>query len=637
MPAAPGRIARALRALRARRGVLLGLAAAAAAWAVTSAPFTRGVEDWVLDGMFFYRGARPTAARVVIVGLDEASLRELKDPTSYISPKLAKVTKHALDQGAAAVGLDLVVPEDRSDVPEINGRGAVGDAWALGEVVTQSGRVVLPVRGTEAGPLLPVRQWWLTKRLLRPERTDFGFTDLDEDGDQFVRRQRLLIGEGDDPVPHFALALYARSRGEDVDRDPATGAPRVGGRRVPVDPDGRIRINYVGPPGSFPVVPFKDALAAAESGGRLPLDVRGAVVIVGVTARSMHDYHSTPYANHYARYESSPAPGRMAGAELHAHVLATLADGAYVWTPWWLATAPLLAVWGAVLGTAFARLSLEAGFLLAVAHHFAWKGLAFGLFAAAGLRVEVTAVLLLGVLAYAAAFALRWRVLRRMFGVVKSEAVARALEADPGRLDPGGEERVVTVLFADVRNFTDFSERHAAAEVVTLLNAYFAAVVPCIEAEGGTVVSYMGDGIMAVFGAPASQPDHPLRGVRAAAAMLRAVHARRAEWAALDRAGVWAEKGGLRIGIGVHTGPVVVGAIGSRGRLDYTAIGDVVNAAARLEGANKDLGTECLVSAETLGRLAAADREGPGLAAEGVDVSVKGKAGKLRVYPLTVG
>jgi adenylate cyclase len=326
----------------------------------------------------------------------------------------------------------------------------------------------------------------------------------------------------------------------------------------------------------------------------------------------------------------------MAGSELHAHTLATLHDRAYITAPRWLAPLPLLLAFGVLLGTAFSRISLAWGLLLFVLHHFTWKGVAFAAFQWGHYRVDVVGVLLLGFFAYAATFAFRWLVLRRMFGVVKSEAVALALENDPARLDLAGEERAVTVLFADVRRFTDFAERYEPHEVVALLNAYFGAVVPAVEAEGGTVLTYMGDGLLALFGAPGVLPDHALRAVRAAAAMVRQVHARRGRWAAFDRQGVWKDEGGLRIGVGVHTGKVVVGAVGSRRRLDYTAIGDAVNAAARIEAENKRLGTEVLVSAATAALLPGPERKRLGLVDVPEKTEVKGKREKLWLYPLTV-
>jgi adenylate cyclase len=289
----------------------------------------------------------------------------------------------------------------------------------------------------------------------------------------------------------------------------------------------------------------------------------------------------------------------------------------------------LLLSFGAVLGWAFARLTLTQGLLLAVAHHFAWKGLALAAFSLFAWRLHLTAMLLLGAVTYAAAFALRWRTLRRMFGLVKSEAIALALETDPHRLDAAGEEREVTVLFADIRSFTDFSERHTPREVVALLNAYFDAVVPLIEAEGGVIDKYMGDGIMALFGAPATLPDHALRAVRAAVVMVRRVHELKETWTRLGNPT-------LRIGVGVHTGKVVVGAIGSHGRLDYTAIGDTVNAASRIESENKPQGTEILISAETRRLLVVGEVERLGFAAEPRRVHVKGKAEELLLYPMTV-
>jgi adenylate cyclase len=131
-----------------------------------------------------------------------------------------------------------------------------------------------------------------------------------------------------------------------------------------------------------------------------------------------------------------------------------------------------------------------------------------------------------------------------------------------------------------------------------MLNAYFNAIVPIVEKEGGVIDKYMGDGLMVLFGAPVSCPDHALRALRASVGMTRAVRALRDEWRKLDVHGVWGEAG-LRIGIGVHTGIVVLGAIGSKRRLDYTVIGDAVNVAFRIEGKNKDQETEILISKAT--------------------------------------
>jgi adenylate cyclase len=348
------------------------------------------------------------------------------------------------------------------------------------------------------------------------------------------------------------------------------------------------------------------------------VDVDGAVVIVGVTARSQQDYHPTPYANNYWRYLYAEGGGLMSGAELHAHVYATLYDRAYISTQHWLSSLPVLLLAGALLGRVFACLNLGWGFVVAFAFHWGWKGLCFAAFTAFHWRVEMVGMLLLGALTYLATFALRWWVLRRMLGVVKSTAVARMLENDPRHLGGRGEDRVVTVMFADVRDFTTFSEQHAAREVVALLNAYFAAVVPLIEKEGGTLLQYMGDGIMVLFGAPEPCADHAVRAVRAAVAMLRRVHELGATWARLGNPE-------LRIGVGIHTGQVALGTIGAPRRLDYTAIGDTVNTAARIEGENKTFRTEILVSAETYRELPWDERKALGCVEEPQTAKVKGK------------
>lgn len=198
-----------------------------------------------------------------------------------------------------------------------------------------------------------------------------------------------------------------------------------------------------------------------------------------------------------------------------------------------------------------------------------------------------------GALTYGATFALRWRRLRAgMHGVVKGAVLARVLEDEANRPGLRGEERVVTILFADVRGFTAWSRRHSPREAVDLLNAYIGAMIPLIEDHGGMVDKYIGDGIMAIFGAPDEQPDHAQRAVETAVAMVQRTRELGPAWARHDFPD-------FRIGVGIATGPALVGMVGGPRRLDYTAIGETVNIAANIESANKELGSEVLIAART--------------------------------------
>ncbi len=608
---------------RTLRGALVGLVCAAGCWLLAGTAWLRGLEDWALDNCFLVRGRRPSTAKIVIVALDEPSIEALDKPLVYLSPELAEVVAYLRARDAAAVGIDLLLPRSVENIEGLD-VGGPGEAEKLGIAAGRAGNVVMPlllVPGQE--PMRPIGQW---EPFGGADWTALGYVNLDAEADSHVRRQQLRAADPQGRAwPAFALAMLGL-----MERRPAAwfSAPtlELDGRPVPLDREGRMPVNYVGPPGTIESVPFSDVLAAARGQGPTGRDWSGAAVLIGLPASTQQDRHATPYLGQTAygllRASMSDDGGQlMAGVEVHANILATLADRAFITTPWWLSAPVTLGVLGALLGAIYARASLAWGAAIAFVHHWAWQGLSAAAFCWGGWRVDVVAMLVLGVTAYGVTFALRWRWMRQMFGTFKSEAVAKALEDDPQR----SELREITVLFCDVRDFTPFSERHTPEEVVRLLNELFAAVVPPIEAEGGTVNLYIGDGVMALFGAPRPHPDHALRAVRAAAAMLRGVR---------ERQGRWAELGfeRLRIGVGIHTGRAVVGAIGSPGRLDYTAIGDTVNTAARIESGNKELGSEVLVSRATRDALPAAEREG--LTVEDVPqrLTVKGKEEPLEVY-----
>lgn len=605
------------------RGAIVGALCGLISWLVALQPFVQGLEEWFQDAFISYRKPRDLATKVILIGIDDATLGTLPKPLAAMSPELGKVVTYLHARGAAAIGLDLMVPETLDDYDREHG----SDGGALGLAAGRAGNVVLPLLIGDAGwPIRPLHTWLTGPPL--------ALVELSADADDIVRRQQLAARVGDEVYDQFALALLHAAGQAGIDR---RGELYVDYQSVPLDARGRLRINYVGPPGTFPHLSFAQVLAAAWKDGQPPPDQRGnpvdlkdAIVIIGATAHSLGDYHATPYANGTLLNVWGGRPRLMSGPELQANLVATLADGDFITTPWWLSPLPQVVILGAALGWAFARLSLTRGFILAFFHHFGWKVVGWLAFLAGSWRIEVTAMLLTGALCYSTIFALRWRRLRaRLGGVVKGKVLARILEdegADPG---PRSPEREVTLLFADIRGFTRYSNRHTPAEVVALLNAYFEHVVPVLERHGATIDKYIGDGVMALFGAPDDQPDHAERAARAAVDMVERVHARAETWARRDFPD-------FRIGVGIHTGPAWVGVIGSLKQLDYTAIGDAVNVAARIESANKAHQSEILISARTRNLLAADVRHELGCADEPVHAEAHGIVEGLDVYRIDV-
>ena len=195
--------------------------------------------------------------------------------------------------------------------------------------------------------------------------------------------------------------------------------------------------------------------------------------------------------------------------------------------------------------------------------------------------------------------------IRETFGRYVSEAVAIELLADDAKVALGGEERIVSILFSDLRNYSGMSENLPPAMLVKFLNHYFGEMSDIIEAHEGCVIEFLGDGILAVFGAPKHMDNHAEQSVRCAMAMCRRLTALQEEWRAEVLAGYLRAEDYARLGmrIGVHSGPVVAGNLGSPTRMKYAVIGDAVNIAARLEAMNKMLGTDLLISGETYNQL----------------------------------
>ncbi len=394
-----------------RRGALLGLTCAAVLWLLGQTPPLRIVEDWVTDAWFILRGPRPTNARIVLVAIDDASLDALGKPAAWISPELAEVITYlnGQEQGAAAIGIDLLVPMSKSAERDIAEAGGRGDVRKLGLAILTTGNVVLPRWKKGQGWEVPLVQWWLKGRRVSGPN-NLAFVDLTPDGDQFVRRQALLVRDTDEiknterEARQFALALFALATGREPSWNRERGELRVGAEVVPLDSDRQMRLNFIGPPGTLPVLPFQNALTAARTGQALP-QVKGAVVIVGVTASGQGDYHATPYANRVARLGGGEDTELMAGLELQANVLATLSDGAFLIEPAWLPL-PLLALCGAALGAGFAGLGARGRAVLLLAALVLACAAGYAAFALLGWLVPTAGLVLLSLTALALVAAL---------------------------------------------------------------------------------------------------------------------------------------------------------------------------------------------------------------------------------------
>lgn len=610
------------------RGLVIGLVSALLAWGVCFHPLLASLEIWAFDTCFVIRGVRESSCPVTLVALDDRSLAQIDKPISFLSPEIAKIVTYLSEQGAAAIGLDVMIPEELSGHEDLQA-GKKGDAEILGRAILESNRVVLPVLEQEGHPVFkPVVQWRTKEELagvlppdLQPQATDYGFVNLTPDADRFVRRQTLIAALGPNEREirgNLAFALWQVALGKralTLEEIPPGNEPLI--------------INFVGPPGTIDRASFAEVLKSAESGGAPLRNWAGRIVIIGGTADYLGDRHPTPFANASvisevgAFFEVDRAQ-EMPGPEIHANVLATLHDGAFLRYPSPGLSLLLVCLTGAILGPFMVRGNLEGAFVIMVLHHLGWRGAAVGLFVANSLLVPILPVLLTGLFSFVIAFSIRWRWMRQTVGMFKSEAIARVVEADPSRMALRGENRNVTILFCDVRNFTSFSETHSAPEVVRLLNAYFGKVVPVIEEGGGIVNQYVGDGLMVLFGAPMVQPDHAYRGVQVAVRMLRVVH---------DHQDLFRHLGAdhLRIGIGLYTGDAVLGTVGSPKRLDYTAVGDTVNTAARIESETKNQQVEILVGETTYDALTPGQRESLGVRWEDpVEFDVKGKQKRIR-------
>ena len=388
-----------------------------------------------------------------------------------------------------------------------------------------------------------------------------------------------------------------------------------------VDPaafdDGEAYIDYRGTARTITTESFSDVL---QGDVKDPEAFAGAIVIVGASAPTLQDIHQTPFGD------------PMSGAEIQANAIFTVLEGnPLAATPTWLDVL-LIALLGFAAPLTGMRLRPEPTFGLAIVLggvYLVVAQLAFNSGAILSvtyplLALAIGAIGTLGLYYLLVAFE-RQRVRDTFARFVPANVVDQVLErTEGGEVRLGGVRTESTVLFADLRGFTSYSESRSPDEVVEVLNDYLGEMTDAIMDHGGTLVAYMGDGIMAVFGAPIEQPDHADCALAAAREMLEvrlpAFNAR------LRESG---QGEGFRIGIGINTGEVMSGQVGSIRRMEYTALGDTTNTAARLEEMTKASDHQLFVADSTRESLhGTAEDE----LAEVGELAVRGKEVSIRVW-----
>ena len=332
-------------------------------------------------------------------------------------------------------------------------------------------------------------------------------------------------------------------------------------------------------------------LIEGQKPGIDPSLFKDRIVVVGANAEGLYEVFSTPFRS-----------GEINGPEVHANMIdAMLANRSIQRTPAWVTVA--LAAAGAA-GVGIAALVLNAWLTGVVALVLALllAGVAVATFAR-GIWMPFTVPLLAIIFAFIGDLAWKYfvegrdkRLIKKMFSRYVSKDVFDQLVANPSRAALGGARRHMTVLFSDIRGFTTMSEKGTPEDVVAQLNQLFTRMVAVVFEHRGTVDKFVGDMIMALYGAPLDDEDHADHAVTTALAMIRTLHEMNREW---QRAG----KPTLDIGIGINTGDMVAGNIGSDTIMSYTVIGDAVNLGARLESLNKDYGTRIIISEFTRAAL----------------------------------
>ena len=609
----------------------------------------------VLQSLFVdnvtFKNRTGTAEKVALAQIDEKSISAFRTqygrPFSWPRTIHAQVLRNLADAGARVVAYDMLfdAPGCRAaDGPvcqEDNDFGAAVDYAKSPRpgVAAAGASVIFAIAGETAETVNPGEPLKFSESIppiqgLASRATALAHIHPFPDGDGTVRRMPLIadIKGQEYPALAFQAAANYLRRPKAVEQKQA-GTITFGGRPIPVDPNWMAIINYQGQPshvpgkpGPVPVLSYVD-LYNNQFDKNL---VRDKIVFVGLTAIGFADDWQAPTSNDQT--------GKMSGVEVHAQTAEMILRGAYLQVQDTTTTVLLIMLLALVPGIILARFQpvLAAGVSAGLLVAYVIGSTIYLLGAEGSLSTAQTFTVLN--FAYPGASMLMTFVVVMLYRIVIEQAEQRATKGvmgkylspavmhevlkDPDGLKLGGEKREMSVLFSDIRGFTSVSEKMEPQELVHFLNEYLTEMTDLVFEHKGVLDKYMGDAIMAFWGAPTHQPDHAEQACRTGFHMMRRLRELQPQWS---------ERGlpPLNIGVGINTGPMTCGNVGSKMRFDYTVMGDSVNLGSRLEGVNKEYGTNIIISDGTYQQVKEK------FSARFLDlIAVKGKQEPTAIYEL---
>ena len=571
---------------------LAGILAGVIVVALVQFNLLESLEYWSLAQLFDYRGVRQPSVPIVIVTIDESTFTEMDEQWPFARARHAELVTQLAAGRPRVIGIDLIF-----DTP--SSRGAADDQ-AFADAIARAGNVVLGAAYTkDVQPHVNRETFNVPIKALRQGAAAVAPVNMDRDSDGDVRRVPLVvtpIEPGLEPMPAFDTVLHRL-------------LARSGMAVKPLPTTPSVLINFRGGRNTYPWVSYHRVVR-----GEIPPEHwRDKIVLIGPTSEILHDEFPAPFAR----------DGKMPGIEIHANALETLVRGNPIReVPQWVSTA--LAVVAGLVGCALVirlhafRALLAAASLWVVLTLAAYAGFVLGDVWMRGMAGTVA--LVLGYGATVLEHFVREQRERRQLSRFFSPAVVREVVRHKEEGSLATSRRLLTVLFSDIRGFTSLSEQLQPEQVEEMLRDYLTEMTAIVHKHGGAVDKYIGDCVMALYNVPLEDPEHAIKAVRTALEFQERTLALSKRWE--DKLGI-----PLRNGVGINTGEAVVGTLGSKQLLQYTAIGDTINLGARLESITKDYKASIIISESTYELV-----KGQFITKELGDVTVKGKTRPVKIY-----